>query len=102
MTRISVSVHLALQRLDNGRGFGRVDRGSGLGFGVVNQVTEIVGKAGEEANFGSHDISMIQISIFRQSGIRFAAEMLYLTNRTYSGRKTGIGIRAGRNASTAI
>jgi hypothetical protein len=26
----------------------------------VDQVTEIVGEAGEQANFGSHDISVMQ------------------------------------------
>jgi hypothetical protein len=51
---------LALQRLDDGRGFRRVDRGGRLGRGVVDQIAEIVGEAGEQANFGSHDISVIQ------------------------------------------
>jgi len=26
--------------------------------GVVDQIAEIIGEAGEQANFGSHDISM--------------------------------------------
>ena len=50
---------LALQRLDDGGGFRRVDRGGRLGRGVVNQVAEIIGEAGEQADFGSHDISVV-------------------------------------------
>ena len=48
---------LALQRLDDGRGLRRVDRGGRLGRGVVDQIAEIIGEAGEQANFRSHDIS---------------------------------------------
>jgi hypothetical protein len=51
---------LALQRRDDGGGFRSVDRGGRLGDGIVDQITEIVGKAGEQANFGSYDISVIQ------------------------------------------
>ncbi len=50
---------LALQRLGNRPRFRRVDRGGRPGRRVVNQVAEIVGEAGEQANFGSHDISVI-------------------------------------------
>ena len=49
---------LALQRRDNRPGFRRVDRGGRLGRGIVNQIAEIIGQAGEQANFGSHDISV--------------------------------------------
>ena len=49
---------LALQRLDNGGGLRRVDRGGSPGRGIVNQIAEIVGEAGEQANLGSHDISV--------------------------------------------
>ena len=49
---------LALQRLDDGGCFRRIDRGGRLGLGIVNQIAEIVGEAGEQANFGSHDISV--------------------------------------------
>ncbi len=51
---------LALQRFQNRPSLRRVDRGGRLGRRVVNQVTEIIGEAGEQANFGSHDISVIQ------------------------------------------
>ena len=49
---------LALQRLENRPCFRRVDRGGRTGRGIVNQVAEIVGEAGEQANFGSHVISV--------------------------------------------
>ena len=49
---------LALQRLGNRPRFGRVDRGGRPGRGIVNQVAEIVGEAGEQANFGGHEISV--------------------------------------------
>jgi len=52
---------LVLQRLEDGRCLRGIDRGGRPGRGVVNEVTEIVGEAGEQANFGSHDISMIWI-----------------------------------------
>ncbi len=51
---------LALQRLDDWRSLRRIDRGGRLGRGVVDQIAEIVGEAGEQANFGSHDISRIR------------------------------------------
>ncbi len=44
-----------------GAGFRGVDRGGRLGGGVVDQVTEIVGEAGENADFGGHDISIVQL-----------------------------------------
>ena len=51
---------LALQGLDDGGGFRRIDRGGRLGDGIVDQISEIIGEAGEQANFGGHDISVIQ------------------------------------------
>ena len=38
---------LALQRLDDGAGFRRVDRSGCPGFGIVDQIAEIVGQAVE-------------------------------------------------------
>ena len=38
---------LPLQRLDDGAGFRRVDRGGRLGRRVVDQIAEIIGEAGE-------------------------------------------------------
>ncbi len=51
----------AFQRLEDRAGLRGVDRGRRLGGGVVDQVTEIVGEAGEQADFGSHDISIVRI-----------------------------------------
>ena len=50
---------LALQRLDDGAGFRRVDRGGRLRRGVMDQIAEIVGQAGEGADFGGHDVSIV-------------------------------------------
>src|SRR4029450_13355536 len=50
---------LALQRLENRLRFRRVDRGGRPGRRIVNQVADIVGGAGDQANFGSHDTSVI-------------------------------------------
>ncbi len=49
---------LALERVDDGGGFRGIDRGGCLGRGIVNQIAEIIGQAGEQAYFGSHDISV--------------------------------------------
>ena len=57
---IGQSPALALQHLDDGRGLWRIDRGCGLGRRVMDQIPEIVGETGEDANFGSHAISMLQ------------------------------------------
>src|SRR5215212_254965 len=53
---------LALQGLNDGSRLRRIDGGGRLRPGVVDQIAEIVGQTREEANFGSHDISMVQIS----------------------------------------
>src|ERR1700744_5846667 len=50
----------ALERLDDGSCFRGVDRGGGLGGGIVDQISEIVGETGEQANLGGHTSSMIQ------------------------------------------
>jgi hypothetical protein len=39
----------ALQGLDNGTCFRRVDRGGGPGDRIVNEIAEIIGQAGEQA-----------------------------------------------------
>src|SRR5258708_15524944 len=48
----------ALQRLDDGGGFRRVDRRGGLGRGIVDQIAEIVAETGESTNFRGHDHSV--------------------------------------------
>ena len=51
---MSGSVELAGDRA----GFGSVDRGGGAGHRVVDQIAEIVGQAGEDADVGGHDVSV--------------------------------------------
>src|SRR5215218_8127777 len=48
---------LALQRLDDWAGFGRIDRSGRPGRGIVDQIAEIVVEAVKGANFRGHGIS---------------------------------------------
>ena len=48
---------LLLQRLDDGAGLRRIDRGGGLRGGIVDQIAEIIVQAGEGSDIGGHDVS---------------------------------------------
>ena len=48
----------SLELADDRTCFGRVDRRGGAGGRVMDQIAEIVGQAGEDADVGGHDVSV--------------------------------------------
>src|SRR3954469_10073024 len=82
---------LLLQCPDDGSGLGRVDRSRRLGRGIVDQVAEIVGQAGESTDFGGHGISIRH----RASGRNYA--QTYGVNADGAMQYSPRGVRRGRD-----